>query len=387
MSATASAALSTTLSTRDPVLGRSSISCSPSDPWRGHRWVSPFRVGARGGQNPGWTMAAEVVGHPHAGGAQGGQVDPGRDAQAVQLPHQVLGRKVSSRATRIGTATKSTGGAIDRGHPMLEGAKGIGQGLSIGVVEMHGHLIHQEPPSQQLVEERHDLSGSGDADGVAKRELGCSRAPARGQHDIGRLVRGHGVAFPRVTEAPWRPQPPRTASPSARARLTTGANISSDAATDRLRLRWAKVSVALPKTAISEVPHSRARSRPRSLGTRTGWRPGRGPSSSSSSSASPNWGTQLRGTKLVSSTALRPAPIRRRMKSAFPSTGTLARCIRSEGRHGAPPRRCAPARACPPGESALARSWRPRQDSNLRHRLPEAIRVVRGVFSVTLDNF
>ncbi len=120
----------------------------------------------------------------------------------------------------------------------------------------------------------------------------------------------------------------RTSSPASRARTTVGSNIANCSSRLRLRLRCAKVSVALPKIAMWRQPSSRARSSPRSFGTSTGSSLPASPSSPSisiviSSAASASWGTHFGCTKLVASTTGRPTASRRWMNSAFASTGTM----------------------------------------------------------------
>ena len=117
----------------------------------------------------------------------------------------------------------------------------------------------------------------------------------------------------------------RTSSPAARARATTGSNIANCPSRDELRFFCAKVSVALAKIAMWLTPASRARSRPRSLGTRTGRgvRPSSG-SRATSSAASASCGTHVGWTKLVASTIGSPAAMSRWTNSALISTGTIA---------------------------------------------------------------
>ena len=101
--------------------------------------------------------------------------------------------------------------------------------------------------------------------------------------------------------------------PSASARATVGSNIANCSSSERLRLRRAKVSVALPKIAMCRTPLASARSRPRSLGTSTGigvgrcGRPGRAAPRRRRAGA-PTWGGR-------SWSPPRPAARRRRSRS------------------------------------------------------------------------
>ena len=111
------------------------------------------------------------------------------------------------------------------------------------------------------------MAGGADADGVPEARAGWRR---------GR----RGACRPRPPARPARRPPrgrrstcsrrPGRPAPAARARVTVGSNMANCSSRLRLRLRWAKVSVALPKIAMWRQPSSSARSRPRSLGTSTG---------------------------------------------------------------------------------------------------------------------
>ena len=117
--------------------------------------------------------------------------------------------------------------------------------------------------------------------------------------------------------------------PSWRAAATTGANISSDSSTVRLRLRRAKVSVALANTAMSRTPAGLGPLQPGA-----GWEPGPdsgrlgcGPSSGNSSSASPSCGTQLGRHEAGGLDRRSPAATSRAMNSALVAVGTHGRLV------------------------------------------------------------
>src|SRR5215213_7511309 len=160
-----------------------------------------------------------------------------------------------------------------------------------------------------------------------------------------------GSTFPSQGSPKHMDTYPRTARPAARAPRATTAEASSASRRERPRLRRAKDSVALTNTATSRAPAARARSSPRSLGTRTGARtppssgPSKGPSAASSCSASASCGTQRGDTKLVTSTAGSPAATSRRTSSALTSTGTTADSF------------CSPSRG--PTSYTVTRSGRP----------------------------
>ncbi len=127
--------------------------------------------------------------------------------------------------------------------------------------------VGADPAVGECVQQGRDVAGGGDADRVAQRQLGAAELE-QPDADVDDLV-DRDVTLPRVAEA-HRDVGAHVHPGRTRARDTTGANISIEAATDRFRLRWAKDSVALPKIAMSVTPRARARSRPRSLGTSTG---------------------------------------------------------------------------------------------------------------------
>ena len=207
------------------------------------------------------------------------------DAGAVEGPDEVLGGEVAGGALGVGAAAEAAGGRVDDGDARAAAPSWCWRAP--------GRRCRGSAPR----------SGRPRCRGRRGRRAGGSRARRcrrrscrRGEswsapRSISRSATsttcstGTG-ALPRVAEAHRDvgadPQPC-----VARARATTGANISIDSATVRLRFLRAKVSVALPKMAMCADPGSSARSRPRSLGTRTGRR---GPRPTSPRSASTSRG-------------------------------------------------------------------------------------------------
>ena len=96
----------------------------------------------------------------------------------------------------------------------------------------------------------------------------------------------------------------------------------------RLRLRWAKVSVALPKIAMCRQPELERPVEAALVGDQHRQLPALLAEVASisrviRSPASASWGTHFGWTKLVASTTGSPAASSRRMNSALASTGTM----------------------------------------------------------------
>lgn len=142
---------------------------------------------------------AQLLGHPHARGGEGGQIDPGLDAETVEHPHQVLGGEVAGGALRVRTAAEAARGGVDRGHAVLERREGVGEGLAVGVVEVHADPLGGDAFRVQRGQQRPDVARGGDADGVAEAELVAAEVEQRlgGADDLGERDR----SLPGVAEA------------------------------------------------------------------------------------------------------------------------------------------------------------------------------------------
>ncbi len=163
------------------------------------------RGGVRGCSRPpglygtGRAGAPELLGHPQAGLHEGVEVDTGRDAETVQLPEQVLGREVAGGALGVRAAAQPAGAGVDGGDTVLQGDESVGEGLAVGVVEVHRQQPHIDVLRGQGVEQGEDLAGRADADRVAERQLVDAQVEQRAgvAGDDGRL----DGALPRVAEA------------------------------------------------------------------------------------------------------------------------------------------------------------------------------------------
>ena len=119
--------------------------------------------------------------------------------------------------------------------------------------------------------------------------------------------------------------------------------MASASSTVRLRLAFAKDSVALAKTATRRAPSARARSRPRSFGTRTGRCDARADRAPAGTAArrrrvgAPTWGARSSSPRSSS------APRRPGGGRTPPSPRWARSPSRSAGRHGRRPRGSGPA--------------------------------------------
>ena len=140
-----------------------------------------------------------MPGHPEAGRGHLFQIDAGLDAQAVEHPHQVLGREVAGGAAGVGTSAEATGAGVEGGDALLEGGVGVGQGLAIGVVEVHGQLVAGHARIDERRDQPADVAGRAHTDGVAEAEL-VGPEVEEALADLDHLV-DRDVPLPRVAEA------------------------------------------------------------------------------------------------------------------------------------------------------------------------------------------
>ncbi len=101
----------------------------------------------------------EVGGHPHAGGGQPGEVDAGLDTEPVQHPDQVLGGEVAGGGLGVRAAAEPAGRRVDRGHAVFQRRVGVGEGLSVGVVEVHADLVGRHALLVEQIEEFLHMAG------------------------------------------------------------------------------------------------------------------------------------------------------------------------------------------------------------------------------------
>ncbi len=126
--------------------------------------------------HPGRTGPTELLGHPDAGGDQRFEVDAGLDAEAVERPHQVLGGQVAGGALGVRAASEPAGRGVDRGDPGFEGGDGVGESLTVGVVEVHGHVADRHSAGLEGGEQILDVARGGDPDGVTDAQLIAAEA-------------------------------------------------------------------------------------------------------------------------------------------------------------------------------------------------------------------
>src|SRR3954470_20348358 len=91
------------------------------------------REGADDGGGAGTT---EVAGQPGGGLDECGQVHPVLDAQAGEEPDHVLGREVAGGALGVGAAAEAAGAGVERRDSGEQPGVGVGEGLTVGVVEV-----------------------------------------------------------------------------------------------------------------------------------------------------------------------------------------------------------------------------------------------------------
>ena len=83
--------------------------------------------------------APEHAAEPGAGFHQFSQVDAGVKAHAMQGVHQIFAGQVAAGAFGIRATAGSGYRRVNGAHARFQTGEDIGQRLSVGVVEMHGH--------------------------------------------------------------------------------------------------------------------------------------------------------------------------------------------------------------------------------------------------------
>ena len=101
------------------------------------------------------------------------------DPEAGQHPHQVLGGEVAGGRLGVGAAAEAAGAGVEGGDARLQRGEGVGERLAVGVVEVHGEPVGADAGVGEGRDERRDVAGGGDADGVAEAELVAPRSSSR----------------------------------------------------------------------------------------------------------------------------------------------------------------------------------------------------------------
>src|SRR3954454_16971316 len=152
-----------------------------------------------GADDGGGAWTTQVAGQPGGGLDARGQVRPVLNAQAGEEPDQVLGREFAGGALGVGAAAEAAGAGVERRDSGEQPGVGVGEGLTVGVVEVEREGADARAGAAELVDECGDVAGGADADGVTQAELAGAQVE-QAAPDRDDLPDRHG-AFPRIAEA------------------------------------------------------------------------------------------------------------------------------------------------------------------------------------------
>src|SRR5690606_4331183 len=149
--------------------------------------------------DPRGRRAPQLTGHPDAGLDESVEVRTVLDAEPVEGPDEVLRGEVAGGRLRIRAAAHSTRTGVDDRHPARQRRHGVGERLTVGVVEVDADLVHADPGGVQGIQQAAHVTGRADTDRVADGQLVAPQVHQAGA-DVDNL-RDRDGPLPGVPEA------------------------------------------------------------------------------------------------------------------------------------------------------------------------------------------